>query len=69
MLLFAYEENADRSIVDDILNLLLAACCVERNCNGTNAECSKVSKDVLNGILGEYTDVLLNIYTKVKKCV
>ena len=50
LFLFTYKENAYRGIVDDILNLLLAACCIERYCYGTNAECSKVGKDVLNGV-------------------
>ena len=66
LILLTDEQNAYLGIVDHELNLLLGTRGVERNGDGTNAPGGKVALDVLHGVLGKDSNILLWFDTDVQ---
>ena len=69
LVLFTYEQETNLRIVDHELNLLFRTGSIERNRDGTNAPCTKVTTQILYGILREDTDILLHLHTQVQHSV
>ena len=65
LFLFAYKEEANLRIGDHKLYLLFRTRGIEGDGDSTDAPCAKVAEEILDGILGEDTDILLHLHPEI----
>ena len=69
LFLLAHKEEAYLGIRNHKLNLLLGTGGIEGDGYRTDAPCAKVAEEILDGILGEDTDILLHLHPEVQQGV